>query len=131
MEFEITFPGGKKVDAHNGRFTIKTDQSVEGGGDGTAPEPFTLFLASLGTCAGIYVLGFCQNRGIETKGIKLVQKHEIDPLQGKIEKINIEIQVPDDFPEKYHEALERVASMCAVKRVIQDPPEIVTETVVV
>lgn len=131
MNLEITFPGGKRVDAHDGRFTIKTDQSVNGGGEGSAPEPYTLFLASLGTCAGIYVLGFCQNRDIPTKGIKLVQKHEIDPVQGKIGRIKIEIQVPDDFPTKYHEALERVASMCAVKRTIQDPPDIITETVVI
>ena len=55
--FKITFPGNKKVDAEFNGFTIKTDQPVNQGGVGSAPTPFETFLASLGTCAGIYVLG--------------------------------------------------------------------------
>ena len=63
MEIIIDFPGGAKVDAHFSGFTVKTDQSPKGGGEGSAPSPFSLFLASIGTCAGIYVLGFCRQRG--------------------------------------------------------------------
>jgi ribosomal protein S12 methylthiotransferase accessory factor len=59
MEMTISFPGGKRVDAHLMGRTIQTDQAREAGGDGSAPEPYTLFLSSIGTCAGIYVLGFC------------------------------------------------------------------------
>ena len=51
-EMEISFPGGQKVDAQYRGLTIKTDQPVEDGGDESAPTPFSLFLASLGTCAG-------------------------------------------------------------------------------
>ncbi len=58
MEMIIDFPGGAKVDAHFGNFTVKTDQPMSGGGDGSAPSPFDIFLSSIGTCAGIYVLGF-------------------------------------------------------------------------
>ncbi|MBW2050564.1 MAG: osmotically inducible protein OsmC, partial [Deltaproteobacteria bacterium] len=50
---EVSFPGGKRVDAQIGGFTIKTDQSRDNGGDESAPEPFQLFLASIATCAGI------------------------------------------------------------------------------
>ena len=67
MEMEITFPGGARVDANFGGMTVKTDQPVQGGGQGSAPTPFATFLASIGTCAGIYVLGFCQQRGIPTE----------------------------------------------------------------
>jgi putative redox protein len=48
-QMEISFPGGQKVDAQYSGFTIHTDQPVEDGGDGSAPTPFSLFLASLGT----------------------------------------------------------------------------------
>ena len=67
-EFVIDFPGGARVDAHFGPYTVKTDQPPSGGGQGSAPAPFSLFLASIGTCAGIYVLGFCRQRGLPTDG---------------------------------------------------------------
>ncbi len=131
MDMKITFPGNKKVDAHYKGFTFQTDQPVQGGGDGTAPAPFDLFLASLGTCAGIYVLGFCQQRGIPTDGIELVQRIQYDPVKQMIGKISIDIQVPEEFPEKYHDALVKTASLCAVKKHIQDPPEFEIQTKVV
>lgn len=130
MEMEIVFPGGKKVDANYKGFTIKTDQPLASGGDDSAPAPFDLFLASIGTCAGIYVLGFCQQRGIPTDGIKIVQKMEIDPVRRGIGEIALEIQVPPDFPEQYKDAVIRSAELCAVKKHIQDPPEFNVYTVV-
>ena len=123
MEMKIVFPGHKKVDAIYNGFTVHTDQPMQGGGDGTAASPFDTFLASLGTCAGIYVLGFCQQRGLSTEGIELTQRMEFDQQKRMIGKIEIEISVPANFPEKYHEALVNSASLCAVKRHIQDPPE--------
>ncbi len=123
MEIEVVFPGGKKVDANYNGFTIKTDQPIRGGGDGSAPAPFDLFLASIGTCAGIYVLGFCQQRGIPTDGMKIVQRMEIDPIRRGIGAITLEIQIPPQFPEQYKDAVIRSAELCAVKKHIQDPPK--------
>ena len=128
-EITVTYPGGKRVDAAFDGFRVETDQSEKNGGAGSAPEPFELFLASLATCAGIYVLGFCQNRNIPTDGVRLVQRVERD-AEGKILTIIIRIEVPPDFPEKYHDALVRVAAKCAVKKTIESPPQFVIETVV-
>jgi putative redox protein len=118
----ITFAGGKKVNADFNGFTIRTDQSEYAGGEGSAPEPFTLFLASIGTCAGIFVLSFCQSRGIPTEGIRLVQSHEAKETGRGIGKITITIELPADFPEKYKDAVISAANLCAVKRHIADPP---------
>lgn len=122
MDMVVTFPGGKKVDAEYNGFTVKTDQPVYGGGDGTAPAPFDLFLASLATCAGIYVLGFCQQRGLPTENIKIIQKIEYNSARRLIDKVKMEIQVPEEIPQKYHEALIRSAELCAVKRHLHEPP---------
>ncbi len=130
MEMKIVFPGAKKVDALVNGFTIRTDQSRVAGGEGSAPEPFTLFLASIGTCAGIYVLGFCQQRGIPTEGIELVQRMEFDPARRMVSKVRLDILVPANFPEKYYQALVRAAEQCAVKRHLEDPPEFEIETTV-
>ncbi len=118
MEMMIDFPGGARVDAHFGSFTVKTDQPPAA----TAPTPFSVFLSSIGTCAGIYVLGFCQQRGLPTDGIRILQR--IHPnFTGMIEKIDLEIQVPPSFPEKYRDSLIRSAELCAVKKHLENPPK--------
>ncbi len=122
MEMEITFPGGARVDANFGGFTLKTDQPIQGGGQGSAPTPFATFLASIGTCAGIYVLGFCQQRGIPTNGIKIVQRMRSDRMTGLVGQIDLEIQLPPDFPVKYKDAVIRSAEQCAVKKHLEHPP---------
>ena len=123
MEMEVVFPGGKKVDALYNGFTIKTDQSPFSGGEGSAPAPFDYFLASIGTCAGIYVLSFCQQRAIPTDGIKIIQRMHRDQLNGGIGKIDLEIQVPPNFPQQYKDAVIRSAELCAVKKYIHKPPK--------
>ena len=123
MEMVIDFPGGAKVDAHFGGFTVHTDQPPMGGGDGSAPTPFAVFLTSIGTCAGIYVLGFCKQRGLPTEGIRIVQRMYNDPFSGMIGKIDLEIQVPPSFPEKYRPSLVRSAELCAVKKHFENPPK--------
>ncbi|MEE4196740.1 MAG: OsmC family protein [Bacteroidales bacterium] len=131
MNMEIYFDGNKKVNARFNGQDIKTDQPMQGGGDGTAPAPFDLFLASIGTCAGIYVKGFCDQRGIPSENIKIIQKMNFNPLTRLIDKIDLEIQVPDDFPEKYKDAVINAANLCAVKRHMQEPPafDVYTQTV--
>ena len=127
MDIRIKFSGGKRVDALLGDRVIHTDQSPEHGGEGSEPEPFELFLASLATCAGVYVLGFCQARSIPTDGIELSQHHEFDAETHRLTRVRIAISVPPSFPAKYVPALERVAAKCTVKRVIQDAPEFAIE----
>lgn len=131
MEMIIDFPGGAKVDAHFGPYTVSTDQPPIGGGEGSAPTPFATFLASIGTCAGIYVLGFCKQRGLPTEGIRIVQRMHTDPATGMVGKIDLEIQAPPTFPEKYLPSLIRSAELCAVKKHFEYPPVFEVKTNVV
>lgn len=118
MEMIIDFPGGARVDAHFGPFTVPTDQPPAA----SAPTPFAVFLASIGTCAGIYVLGFCRQRGLPTDGIQIVQRVVSNPLTQMVDSIDLEIQVPPDFPEKYYDALVKSANQCKVKKTLENPP---------
>lgn len=122
MEMIIDFPGGARVDAHVGPYTVRTDQPPKGGGEGSAPPPFTLFLASLGTCAGIYVLRFCRERGIATEGLGITQHVEADPESGHLVSVRLDLHLPAGFPEKYRDAVIRAADQCAVKRHLEKPP---------
>lgn len=127
MEMLIDFPGGSKVDAHFGGFTVATDQPPVA----SAPSPFELFLASIGTCAGIYVLGFCVQRGLPTAGIRIVERVNHSRQSGMVEQIDLEIQVPPTFPEKYRDSLIRSAELCAVKKHLEKPPRFEIKTTVV
>lgn len=125
MDITVTFPGGKRVDASFGAHHVSTDQPKELGGEDAAPAPFDLFLASLATCAGIYVLGFCQARGLATEGFSITQRSDIDPETKLPRRIELVIGFPADFPEKYRPAVIRAAEGCKVKKTIASQPELV------
>jgi len=122
MDMKIYFPGGKKVYAETNGFIIQTDQPVKDGGENTAPSPFELFLASLGTCAGFYVLSFCQGRGIDPAAIEIRQSMEHDSQTHLITMVNIEIILPATFPGKYRAAVIQAAQLCTVKKHLENPP---------
>ena len=122
MEMIIRFPGGARVDASFDGFTVATDQPPAGGGEDSAPTPFALFLSSIGTCAGIYVLGFCKQRGLPTDGIQIIERTHRDPATGMTDQIDLEIQVPETFPANYYDSLVRSANLCAVKKHLEHPP---------
>jgi putative redox protein len=129
MDIEVYFEEGAKVNARVGKHVVKTDQKEHGGGEDSASAPFDYFLASLGTCAGIYVKVFCDKRGIDSSKILILQKHRNDPQTRKLIGIDLDIILPEDFPDKYREAVLKAADQCAVKRVLKDPPEIEVRTV--
>ena len=124
MKMEIRLPGGKKVEALFDDYTVKTDQPVADGGSGSAPSPFDLFLASIGTCTGYYVLSFCQKNNIPTENITLTAHFHRDPHTHLVENILINIYVPQEFPDKYKNAIVKAADICTVKRHLQNPPTI-------
>ncbi|HKZ56163.1 MAG TPA: OsmC family protein [Thermodesulfovibrionales bacterium] len=131
MEIKITFTGGKKVNAEIDGMVIPTDQPRKYGGEGSAPTPYDHFLASIGTCAGIYVLSFCEERKISTDRISLVERFETEKRGDKVvlTKIILEVIVPPEFPEKYHNALIKVIDQCAVKKTIMNPPKFAIRTI--
>ena len=124
MEMLINFPGGKRVTSTYKGFTVKTDQPQSEGGDGSAPEPYDLFLSSMGTCAGVYIVYFCESRDIPTDGISMTLRFGRNEKSHLMEKIAIEIHLPPAFPDKYRKAVIRAAEMCTVKRTLSHPPEI-------
>jgi putative redox protein len=122
MEIHVTFPGGKEVDALVGNFIVRTDQPLADGGRNEAPSPFELFLVSLATCAGYYILAFCQARKIPTDRLHVIQRAEKDPKSGALRTVAIEIHVPPDFPPQYGDSIIRAAAACKVKKTLENPP---------
>lgn len=120
----FTFPGRSRVYGYTGPYEIRTDQPP----DASAPGPFTLFLASIGACAGVYVQAFCRKRNIPTENIRIVQHNRVSQA-GMVEGVELEVQLPDDFPDQYREAALRSAERCTVKQHLEHPPKITVEAV--
>lgn len=123
-ELTIGFPGGSKVDVHLDGLVVHTDQPVKDGGQGSAPTPSQLFLASIASCAGYYALVFCQKRGIETQGMGLVMRLAKDDTTKLIRTMTLVLTLPDAFPEKYRPAILKAMDACWVKKHLVDPPRI-------
>ena len=127
MEMEITCPGGARIDAYFDSYVVKTDQPPSAGGEGSAPTPFELFLASIGTCAGIFVVNFCRQRNIPTEDIRIHQEIIRDPDTHMVSDIKLDIYLPPDFPAKYVQAAVRAAELCTVKKHLAAPPKVEIE----
>jgi len=122
MEIAVRLGEGQRVEADIKGRVILTDQPVAAGGDGSAPAPFDLFLASIATCAGFYVLNFCRTRDISTDGIEIAMRTTRDHGTHMISRIDLEIKLPPDFPAKYEKAVIRSAELCTVKRHLEQGP---------
>lgn len=120
----VSFPEGVQVAAQIGDFEVLTDQPIADGGANTAPSPYDFFLASIATCAGFYALRFCQQRQLTTDNLGLSLDIERHPETRRLEKIQLVLQLPQAFPEKYQRAIVRSVSQCSVKKALTDPPEI-------
>ena len=123
MKMDILFAGQKKVTACYDGFTIFTDQPIEDGGENSAPSPFDFFVSSIGTCAGYYVLSFCELREIPLKDIKLSLDAKYNDDAHRLESVQLKLHLPSSFPAKYKKAMVRTVEQCSVKKAILDPPE--------
>ncbi len=124
MELQIQMLGNKRVSATFDGLTVMTDQPKDSGGEGTAPAPFDLFLASIGTCAGFFIQSFCQARQLDSSKIKITQSVKWNDESHHVDEIQLKIDVPADFPEKYLPALLKTVDSCTVKKHLAAPPQI-------
>ena len=129
MELKVFLEGGKRVSTQVGNHLIVTDQPAKHGGGDSAPAPYDLFMASIGTCAGFYVQSYCESKGVDSSGIEITLSARRDPTTKQISGFVTTIHLPPGVPEKLHAALKKVAEQCAVKKTIMNSPEFVVETV--
>ncbi len=92
-----------------------------------------IFLLRSATCAGIYVLKFCEKHNIPSGDISLIQRLEYlktEDDKSYLDKIVLEIIIPPSFPERYRAPLIKVADQFSVKKTIMNPPKFEIKTTV-
>lgn len=110
MEIEIKFENGRIV-PYLGHQEITMDVS-----------PFLIFLATAGMCSAVFVQAFMSQRGMSVEGVKIIQKMNYDQFTNHVGDIDIHIDLPEGFPEKYKSAIVNVVNQCPVKQHLLEPP---------
>jgi putative redox protein len=115
-------------------FTVQTrnhlilcDQPKENSGSDKAMTPPELFLASLGTCVGYYVVQFCEARNLDAGDLNIQVDGEILPNPGRIGRIAIRIRLPFELEEEKIKALIRAATHCTIHNTLMHPPDVRVE----
>jgi len=123
FEMKVSFPGvGHRVDVTYGPHTFCTDTSVEKGGQGEYMTPGSYFLGAIAACTGSAVLSFVEKRDLEIKDMRVI--YHANTETSMVERIEVKVEVGEDFPAKYLMALERSAETCWVKRQWKHAPEV-------
>ncbi|HWS11925.1 MAG TPA: OsmC family protein [Rhodocyclaceae bacterium] len=119
---DIRFGENTEVIANVRGFEIVTDQPVAAGGRNSAPDPFTLFLTSVGTCAGYYTLKYCKANGIDPAAVRLKLTAIRDIQTRRMTKLRTDVHLPEGVDPRHHEGIRVAIDECAVKKAMQDMP---------
>ena len=123
FEMKVTFPGvGHRVDVTYGPHTFCTDVSVAKGGEGEYMTPGSYFLGAIAACTGSAILSFIEQRDLKIEDLRVI--YHANPETSMVERIEVKVEVDENFPKKYLKALERSAETCWVKRQWSNAPEV-------
>lgn len=119
----IEYQGGMKFDAYVRGHKIIADQPEDQKGNNQGPTPAELFVASVGTCIGVYALSYCQKHKIPYEKMKIKLRWEKAFSPARISYIEVEILLPHGCPEEHKKPLLDQAKKCFVHNTItQQPP---------
>jgi len=122
---EVKYIDGKKFSAQNRKHAVIIDQPEDNGGNDQGPTPPELFVDSLGSCIGVYVLAFCKNTGLNPNGMKIILDWEkASDKPARIKSISVKVELPNADVGARKAALLKVAESCMIHETIKHQPEI-------
>ena len=123
-EVKVKYLGNMGFQALAGEHAFKIDlpKDKEGGDLGMAPPE--VFMASLGSCIGVYITRYCQASKLNTDGMEIRLSWSLSDDKTKIKIINVKIELPNAEVGRRRDALLKVAHHCLIHNTILNPPEI-------
>jgi len=117
MNIEIRFDKkGKIIPSYKGNDITMED------------SPYMIFLSTVGMCSAVYVRAFLNQRNISLEGVSLTQKIEHNPATNMVEDVGVIVNLSQEFPSKYNNAIKSVIHQCPVKKHLVTPPSISVNT---
>jgi putative redox protein len=123
MQVDVNFPSPDRVEARCKQLRMEIGPPPDQGGDPEAYGPFDMLLCALATCTGYAVLAFLDQRGFSTADAGLRIEAERNPDSHLLDKVSMEIRVPDGFPDKYKDAVVRATDRCFIKAQLGHKPD--------
>ena len=123
---EVRYVSGKKFIARNRAHTVTIDLPEGFGGKDEGPTPPEIFMDSLASCVGVYVVGYCNRAGLNTEGltISVDWKKELKEKPYYIKKIDVKIALPNAEVGSRKEELLSIANSCLIHETLERKPQV-------
>ena len=120
---------------YDGKHRLTADEAVEAGGLDTGPDPYGLLMAALGACTSITIRMYAARKNWPLRHVAVRLRHgkihasdcaECDVKEGKVDRIEREIELKGDISDEQRQRLLAIANKCPVHETLTRRNEVVT-----
>ena len=98
--------------------TLAADETVEQGGDGSAPTPHDLYDAALGSCKALTVLWYAKRKGIPVEDVEVAVERDDTAERSGTYRLDARIRLGGNLSEAQRHELLAVAAKCPVHKLM-------------
>ena len=124
----VTTGEGLRTEMEAGGHKLVADEPTSLGGTDAGPTPYDYLLAALGSCTSITIRMYADRKGwpLESVTVRLSQERihatdceECETEEGRIDRIEREIELEGPLDEEQRRRLLEIADMCPVHRTLK------------
>lgn len=121
---KVEYQGGRKFQVTSGANSFVIDLPKEKGGGGEGPNSTDVFISSLGSCVGVYIVFYCEKVGIDCSGMVIDIDYKMADNPRRVGEVDVKVSMSNAELGARKDAVLRTAQMCAVKNTFLNPPKI-------
>ncbi len=125
----VRYTGGRAFKAVARGHEVVTDLPSESGDPEAGMTPPELFMASLGTCIGVYAVSYCEKAGFDCTDLTVTLSWEKDDSGSRIGSVSARLALPRADPGNRREAILKAATSCYLHNTVSKWPGLEIELV--